>query len=159
MPSSQVPLPVAIDNPSLLKTYAKQFRALDPKWELTGFKKGEPPRAIELLVVTKIYRFDMGRAEESTSGATKGFISGWWSLFDHRFVNQMSAKDIYETACLNGISFSLMTRYFSAVRIEWNKLINYVEITLDKPVAAWYGQFEPMALSGEGLSKAHDRTG
>jgi len=156
MPSSQAPLPVAIDNPSLLKTYNTQFRALNPQWELTGFKKGEPPIAIELLAGTKIYRFDMGRAEESTAGATKGYISGWWSLFDHRYVNQMSAKDIYETACLNGISFSLMTRYFSAVRIEWNTLINYVEITLQKPVAAWYGQFEPMALSGEGPSKAHE---
>jgi hypothetical protein len=154
MATSQAPLPDAIDDSSLLTKYPGQFKALGP-YELSGFKKGAPIKAIELLAGTKIYRFDMDRAEESLSGYTKGYISGWWSLFDNRYVNQMSARDIYETACLNGISFSLMTRYFSAVRIEWNALINYVEVTLQKPVAAWYGEFEPMALSGEGPGQAH----
>jgi hypothetical protein len=148
MPLIQTPLTNATNDPSLVGKH--NYRPLDPVKEETGFKKGEPIKLIELPSGTRIYRFDEQNAPERD-----GIISGWWSLFDSRFVNQMSAKDIYETACLNEISFSLMTRYFSAVKLEWNDLINYVEVTLQKPVVAFYGQFEPMALSGEADGKGN----
>jgi hypothetical protein len=142
-----MPLPNATNDNSLVNTL--NYRELSDN-EKTGFKKGEPIKLIKLKSGTRIYRFDEQNAPERNN-----YISGWWSLFDNRFVNQMSAKDIYETACLNEISFSLMTRYFSAVKLEWNDLINYVEVTLQKDVVAFYGQFEPMAISGEADGKGN----
>jgi hypothetical protein len=147
MPLTQTPLPNATNDDSLVNTL--NYRPLSDN-EKTGFKKGEPIKLIKLKSGTRIYRFDEQNAPERDK-----YISGWWSLFDNRFVNQMSAKDIYETACLNEISFSLMTRYFSAVKLEWNDLINYVEVTLQNDVVAFYGQFEPMALSGEADGKGN----
>ncbi|NBY05900.1 MAG: hypothetical protein EBQ82_11040 [Betaproteobacteria bacterium] len=82
-------------------------------------------------------------------------LSGWWSLVNPAPYNSedMGAKGVFETAVLNGIDFSSMVRYFSAVKLEWNTLANYVEVTIgSKKINAWYGKFAPMSLS-DGLDK------
>ena len=66
----------------------------------------------------------------------------------------MGAKGVYETAVLNGIDFSSKVRYFSAVKLEWNTLANYVEVTIgSQKINAWYGKFAPMSLS-DGLDQS-----
>jgi len=125
----------------------------------TGFL-GEP-QLMTLLPGTKIYRLDNsdhpGWANEAnpTDKMLNG-LSGWWSLVDpsqYKFDRAMSVKEVYETAVINGIDFSSMVRYFSAVKLEWNDLTNYVEVAIGaQPINAWYGRFAPMSLS-DGLDK------
>jgi hypothetical protein len=83
-------------------------------------------------------------------------LSGWWSLVNPTPYNRddMGAKGVFETAVLNGIDFSSMVRYFSAVKLEWNSLANYVEVTIgSQKINAWYGKFAPMSLS-DGLDQS-----
>jgi len=122
--------------------------------EKTGFI-GDP-QLITLLPGTKIFRLDNGSSPEFIDRDTqKPALSGWWSLVNPAPYNRddMGAKGVYETAVLNGIDFSSMVRYFSAVKLEWNTLTNYVEVTIGpQQINAWYGKFAPMSLS-DGLDK------
>jgi len=122
--------------------------------EKTGFI-GDP-QLITLLPGTKIFRLDNESSPEFIDRNTqKPALSGWWSLVNPGPYNQddMGAKGVYETAVLNGIDFSSMVRYFSAVKLEWNTLTNYVEVTIgSQKINAWYGKFAPMSLS-DGLDK------
>ena len=123
--------------------------------EKTGFI-GDP-QLITLLPGTKIFRLDNGSSPEFIDRDTqKPALSGWWSLVNPAPYNRddMGAKGVYETAVLNGIDFSSMVRYFSAVKLEWNTLANYVEVTIgSQKINAWYGKFAPMSLS-DGLDQS-----
>ena len=61
MATSQAPLPDAIDDSSLLTKYPGQFKALGP-YELSGFKKGAPIKAIE--VIKKTYNINIAKGLE-----------------------------------------------------------------------------------------------
>jgi hypothetical protein len=109
----------------------------------SGFK-GELARKITLLPGTKIFRLDNEDAPSGTYG-----ISGWWSLVSPYMEDTEGAKGRYEQAVLNGLDMSCMVRYMSAVKLEWNNLNNYVEVTTSCELTAFFGKFEPMALSSK----------
>ena len=135
------------------------WEALSPQ-NKTGFL-GEP-QLMTLLPGTKIYRLDNSdhpgwEDPSNPHDPLHNNLSGWWSLVDpapYHFDRAMGVQEVYETAVLNGIDFSAMVRYFSAVKLEWNNLTNYVEVAIgSQPINAWYGKFAPMSLS-DGLDPA-----
>ena len=70
-------------------------------------------------------------------------VSPWWSPVRPFREDKLGAVGRYQEAELNGISFEAMVRFASAVRVDWNGLDNYQEISLTKEVEAVWGQFEP----------------
>ena len=70
-------------------------------------------------------------------------VSPWWSPVKAFKEDRLGAIGRYQEAKLNGISFEAMVRFASAVRVDWNGLDNYQEITLTDSTMAVWGQFEP----------------
>ena len=114
-----------------------------PDRDISGFKN-KITRKIELLPGTKIFRLDNDQADSGQYG-----VSGWWSFVKPHLEDVEGAKGRYEQAVLNGVDMSCMVRYMSAVKLEWNKLNYYVEVTTNCRLTAFFGEFAPMCLSEE----------
>lgn len=100
-----------------------------------GFKKWRIetlPKGMLLFKLTK------GDAPQTQYGVTP-----WWSAVKPFQEDDEGAIGRFQQAKLNGVDMSVMARYMSAVRIDWNDLDNYVQVELLDDAKAFWGTFAP----------------
>lgn len=72
-----------------------------------------------------------------------GAVTPWWAPVNPYREDRMGARGRFLEARLNKVSMVEMVRYAAAVRVDWNALSDYQEITLDVICKGFFGQFEP----------------
>jgi hypothetical protein len=109
-----------------------------------GFK-GQP-RVVRLQGPFKLFKLTGDRAPQHP---TRGKVTPWWSPVDPFEEDAEGALGRFKQAYMNGIDLSSMVRYMSAVKIEWNNLSEYVEISIKsgEQVNCFWGPFAPMPLT------------
>lgn len=83
-----------------------------------------------------------------------GFLTPWWSPQTPFMEDKLGARGRYQEALLNGVKMAEMVRFASAIRIDWNDIENYLEITLKVSAMAFWGQFEPQPATSPVFSGA-----
>jgi hypothetical protein len=76
-------------------------------------------------------------------------VSPWWSYVVPTADDEEGAAGRFVQSVMNGISFTAMVRYMSAVKIDWNYLTQYVEIKLKEDTKAVYGKFSSQVWISE----------
>ncbi len=109
-----------------------------------GFKGN--PRVVKLQGPFKLYKLTGDKAPQHPK---RGVVTAWWSPVDPYLEDREGALGRFKQAYLNGIDMSSMVRYMSAVKIEWNSLAEYVEISIKRgdTVSCFWGEFAPMPLT------------
>lgn len=72
-----------------------------------------------------------------------GSVTPWWSPVNPYREDRLGARGRFMEARVNNVSFSEMVRYASAVRVDWNALTDYQEVTLNVYAKGYWGQYEP----------------
>lgn len=104
----------------------------------TGFKGA--PKVVTIDGPFKLYKLTSDGAPEHLQ---RKKVTPWWSAVEPYLEDTEGALGRFKQAYLNGIDMSSMVRYMSAVKVEWNKLEKYVEISI-KPgdkVSCFWGEF------------------
>ena len=83
-----------------------------------------------------------------------GYLSPWWAPTTPFQEDKLGARGRYLEAVANGVSMREMVRFASAVRIDWNEIEEYQEITLQVDAMGFWGQFEPQPASSPVFSGA-----
>lgn len=86
----------------------------------------------------RLFKLTAGEAQAGRHGVT-----GWWSPVYPFKEDYEGALGRYNQAKLNGIDMSAMTRFMSAVSMDWNDLDNYVEVTTRDSIKVYWGTFAP----------------
>ena len=110
-----------------------------PGYVKEAFKDGK----FEIITIpagTGLYKLSQYPIVNESRGNS---VSPWWSPVRPFREDKLGAVGRYQEAELNGVSFEAMVRFASAVRVDWNGLDNYQEISLTKDVEAVWGQFQP----------------
>ncbi|QGZ42658.1 hypothetical protein IP92_04872 [Pseudoduganella flava] len=121
-----------------------------------GFK-GDTVRVVTLTGPFKLYKLTSDGAPEWTSkpaqegGTGQRRMTPWWTPVAPYEEDTEGAAGRFRQAYLNGIDMSSMVRFMSAVKVEWNDLEEYVEITIKDgcKVSCFWGEFAPMNLSDD----------
>lgn len=82
--------------------------------------------------------------------------SPWWSFRDPNYIDEEGVVGRFIQSVMNGIKFTGMARYMSAVPVEWNTLDYYDEVRLIRDVDAAVGLFSVQLWYQNG--KNTDRT-
>jgi hypothetical protein len=107
-----------------------------------GFRDGAGQqrvvRVVPLRAGTRLFK--LTRYPEQLERDT---LSPWWSSASPFEEADLGAREVFETALLNGVTMREFVRFVSAVSLDWNLLAWYVEVTLSTDVKAYWGQFAP----------------
>ena len=95
-------------------------------------------KIVTLPANTRLFKLS---AYDVTDNAKYNPISAWWSYVHPTEDDDEGAAGRFVQAIMNGISYTAMVRYMSAVRIDWNLLTKYIEINLKEETKAVYGKF------------------
>lgn len=127
-------------------------------------------RPITLPAGTPIFKFTGGLDDDETSGPLAAgstltdlmkrkvllrfsTISPWWSTVNPFEEEKDSGGGIYQAYrdCQHNVdtfggnlTMREWARFSSAVKAEWNSLSYYVQLSINKPLGAYWGQFQPM---------------
>ena len=118
-----------------------------------GFKYA--PRVVTLQGPFKLYKLTGDKAKQSDK---YGVVTPWWSPVDPYEEDGEGALGRFKQAYMNGIDMSSMVRYMSAVKVEWNTLAEYVEISIKRgeQVKCFWGEFAPMPLTSDLVKYKND---
>jgi hypothetical protein len=112
-----------------------------------GFKGA--PRVVKLQGPFKLYKLTGDKAPQHPD---RHVVTPWWSAVDPPFEeDRHGAIGRFKEAYMNEIDMSSMVRYMSAVKVEWNSLQEYVEISIKRgeQVSCFWGEFAPMPLTSD----------
>ncbi|WP_431284148.1 hypothetical protein ACQW02_04885 [Humitalea sp. 24SJ18S-53] len=101
------------------------------------------PRGMRLW---KLTAYSIPKVGETNWKGEKATVSPWWA---NVYPFQQDRKGIHariEEAKLNKVGFKDYMRFVAAVRIDWNMLSNYQEITLNDECLAFWGLFGPTGV-------------
>lgn len=110
-------------------------------------------RVVTLAKGTAIFK--LSQWEEKLNRDT---LSQWWSAGRPFDENDLGAREVFETAMINGVSMRELVRFISAVKLNWNLLDFYIEARLAVDIKAFWGQFDPKT-SNDGPSTGGTATG
>lgn len=101
------------------------------------------PRGMRLW---KLTQYAIPKRGEMSWNGEKAIVSPWWA---NVYPFQEDRRGIHariEEAKLNKVGFKDYMRFVAAVRIDWNMLSNYQEITLSDDCLAFWGLFGPTGV-------------
>lgn len=115
----------------------------DEKYDVVVIPKGTRLWKLSAYPITK-------EGETNWKGEKKN-VSPWWSNVNPFRDDRAGIAARIEEAKLNGVSFKNYIRFASAVRIDWNMLSSYQEVTLTEDAKAFWGLFgATVSLTPEG---------
>jgi hypothetical protein len=105
---------------------------------------------VELEAGQKLYKL----SSYPVKAGRTGFLSAWWTSVTPFKEDTLGARGRYQEAVANGVSLREMVRFVSAVRVDWNDIEEYQEITLKDSAKCFWGEFGPQPSSTPVLSGA-----
>lgn len=74
---------------------------------------------------------------------SRPMLSSWWSAAEPFEESELGAREVFQTALLNGVTLRDLVRFISAVPLDWNLLDWYIEVVLTVDINSFWGQFTP----------------
>ena len=138
-------LPIADATSDIRQTYASIGLCDDPADDTSR----RIVRVVTLAKGTQIFKLSQW-AEK----LTRDTLSSWWSAARPFEENDLGAREVFETAMINGVSMRELVRFISAVKLNWNLLDFYIEARLAVDIEAFWGQFDPKTSDDGGTKGA-----
>lgn len=106
-----------------------------------GLKEDDKLQGLVIPAGTVLYKLTKYPFNKEDNVKNKRNPSPWWSFRDPNYIDEEGVAGRFIQSVMNGIKFTGMARYMSAVPVEWNTLDHYDEVRLLRDVDAAVGLF------------------